>query len=251
MTLIEMHQMSPAFRACWVAAGRHLDRQVDGGIKFWLRAHPHPPWLEHLSFRLGNQLFFVRIVDVDGKIEGPGNPLGAITAADLGNGIACVLPMKCSQSGEWVADLPGWGLLDEHTRKPMNPVALVTDENIEMNAWERQSTAVQIVRDVLAKEGYRLASWQSDQRVDPSIWFVGKSGGLEWVVVRCVVYPAKQAERPANWDTIAASVAHMGKIGHFASVCLASVEQDFSRADAPTHPLWRGHAMHVRYRGLE
>jgi hypothetical protein len=32
MTLIEMHQMTAAFRACWVAAGRHLDRQVDGGI---------------------------------------------------------------------------------------------------------------------------------------------------------------------------------------------------------------------------
>jgi hypothetical protein len=250
MTLIEMHQMTPAFRACWVAAGRHLDRQVDGGIKFWLRAHPHPPWLEHLSFRLGNQLFFIRIVDVDDEMEGPGNPEGALTAARLANGIACVMPMRLSRTGEWTADVPGWGLLDEHTGQPLNPVDLVTDERIEMNAWECQSTAVQVVRDIIAKEGYRLSSWQSDLRVDPSVWFVGSSGGLEWVVVRCVTYPALCAERPANWEAIAASVAQMSKIGHFASVSLSSTEQDYSRPDAPPHPLWRGHAMHVKYKSL-
>lgn len=58
---IEMQEMSPDFLKCWQAAGMHLDKQVQGGIKSWLRAHPYPPVLEHLSFRLGNQLFFVRV----------------------------------------------------------------------------------------------------------------------------------------------------------------------------------------------
>lgn len=53
---IEMHEMTPAFHACWQAAGNHLNRQVDSGIQSWLRADPYPPFLEHLSFRLGNQL---------------------------------------------------------------------------------------------------------------------------------------------------------------------------------------------------
>ena len=78
---IEMHEMSKEFLPCWKAAGIHLSKQVDGGIHTWLRAHPYPPFLEHLSFRLGNQLFFVRVEDVDGKVNGPGNAQGYITAA--------------------------------------------------------------------------------------------------------------------------------------------------------------------------
>jgi hypothetical protein len=42
----------------------------------------------------------------------------------------------------WSPDLPGWGLLDERTGRPVDPVALVTDEKIEMTAWERQDIAV-------------------------------------------------------------------------------------------------------------
>lgn len=71
MHSIEMQEMTPDFMACWQAAGMHLNSQVDGGIHSWLRAHPYPPVLEHLSFRLGNQLFFVRIEDVSGNVEGP------------------------------------------------------------------------------------------------------------------------------------------------------------------------------------
>lgn len=110
---IEMNEISEAFFPCWKAAGIHLSKQVDGGIQSWLRAHPYPPFLEHLSFRLGNQLFFVRVDDVDGKVQGPGNPRGAITAARSANGRACILPMtKKLFGGGWVADMPGWGLLD-------------------------------------------------------------------------------------------------------------------------------------------
>ncbi len=251
MYQIEMHQMTPAFHACWAAAGEHLDRQVDGGIKSWLRAHPYPPWLEHLSFRLGNQLFFVHIVDVDRKVTGPGNPRGAITAAGKANGIACVMPMKRSWTGKWSPDRPGWGLLDEHTGQPVDPVALVTDEKIEMTAWERQDIAVQAVRDDLAKSGFQLDSWQGNPEIDPAIWFVGKSGGLEWVVVRTVMFPAIRAERPAHWAAIVANTARVSKVGHFASVALVSADQDFDRPDAPPHPLWRGHGMYVNYEGLE
>ncbi len=109
---IEMNEISEAFFPCWKAAGIHLSKQVDGGIQSWLRAHPYPPFLEHLSFRLGNQLFFVRVDDVDGKVQGPGNPQGAVTAARSANGRACILPMKKKLfGGAWVADMPGWGLL--------------------------------------------------------------------------------------------------------------------------------------------
>ena len=109
---IETLEMSDAFLPIWRAAGIHLNKQVDGGIQSWLRAHPYPPFLEHLSFRLGNQLFFIRVEDVEGKVQGPGNLQGFITAARNANGQACVLPIKKNfLTGAWVTDMPGWGLL--------------------------------------------------------------------------------------------------------------------------------------------
>jgi len=154
MHTIEMHEMTEAFFPCWKAAGIHLSKQVDGGIQSWLRAHPCPPFLEHLSFRLGNQLFFVRIEDVDGKAQGPGTLSGFATAARDANGHACVMPMKKLSGGSWVADTPSWGLLNAESRKPINPVSLVTEEKIEMTPWELHDMAVQVVRDYLEKEGF-------------------------------------------------------------------------------------------------
>jgi len=80
---------------------------------------------------------------------------------------------------------------------------------------------------------------------------VSKPGGLEWVVVRTVMFPATRAERPAHWSAIVANTARVSKVGHFASVALVSADQDFDRPDAPPHPLWRGHGMYVNYEGLE
>ena len=249
---IEMHEMSEAFHACWAAAGEHLSRQVAGGLRSWLRAHPYPPFLEHLSFRLGNQLFFVRVEDAEGKVPGPGNPRGAITAAEQADGHACVMPMKKKfLGGSWVPVEPGWGLLDARTRRPTNPTMLVTDEKIPMTPWEIHDMAVQVVRDQLAREGYKLMSWQGNPAVDPSIWFIGESKSPEWVVVRSVAYPDNQASRPSNWDAIAAHCARLSGTGHFASVALVSMDQPFaSDGEAPV-PLWRGHGMHVRYTGLQ
>jgi hypothetical protein len=249
---IEMQQMSDEFLHCWCAAAQHLSSQVDGGIRSWLRAHPYPPFLEHLSFRLGNQLFFIKVVDVDGKIEGPGNPEGFITAARMAKGRAMILPMKRGRlDGKWAADMPGWGLIHPFTQKPVNPVDLVTEQQIEMTVFEVHDMAVQVVRDYLVKQGYELMSWQGNPEVNPSIWFVGESKGPEWVLVRSAAFPGKPPKRPSNWQALADGFKKVGKIGHFASVTLVSAEQPFASSDEPTVPLWRGHAMSVRFTGLE
>ncbi len=249
---IENDEMSAAFLSCWNAAGTHLNRQVGDGIRSWLRAHPYPPFLEHLSFRVGNQLFFVRIEDVDGKVCGPGNSQGHVSAARISNGRACVLPMKKNAlSGAWEAVELGWGLLDAGTRKPVDPLALITEQNIEMSAWEVQDMAVQVVRDYLIQQGFEMMSWQGNPEVHPSIWFVGASKQPEWVVVSSARFPAMQAERPSNWESIAANFAKAGAIGHFASVVLVSADQPFDSSAEEPVPLWRGHGMHVRFTGLE
>lgn len=248
---IEMHEMSEAFLPCWKAAGIHLSRQVDGGIQSWLRAHPYPPFLEHLSFRLGNQLFFIRVDDVDGKVNGPGNPHGFLTAARMANGRACILPMKKKLFGSaWVADMPGCGLLDAETRRPIDPVALVTDQKIEMSPWEVHDMAVQVVRNYLGNQGFELMSWQGNPEVDPSIWLIGKTKRPEWVVVRAAKFPANNAARPSNWQAISAGCAKLSTTGHFASVAVASDEQPFESSEEAPVPLWRGYALHLRFTGL-
>ncbi len=149
-----------------------------------LRAHLNPPFLEHLSFRLGNQLFFIQLEDVDGLLETSGNPDGLFATADGCAGHACVMPMHRVRA-DWEPTEPGWGLLDSRTRKLIDPPALISDEKIVMTDWELQDLAAQVVRDELAKEGRELMSWNGNPGVNPSLWFVGDAGP-EWVVVRAV-----------------------------------------------------------------
>jgi len=248
---IEMQEMSKEFFPIWRAAGEHMNAQVDGGIQGWLRAHPYPPVLEHLSFRLGNQLFFIRVEDADGRIEGPGSRRGLLTVAQGTNGHACILPMrKRMLRGSWVADRPGWGLLDARTGQAVDPHALVTDEPIEMTDWELHDMAVQVVREHLERQGFELMSWQGNPEVDPSIWFIGKSGRPEWVVVRAYVFPQTEPGRPANWGDIATGCSHLSTTGHFAPVGISGVDQWLDIDDNVRRP-HRGHRLHVAFEGLE
>ena len=248
---VETHDMTPEFLACWKAAGIHISNQVQGGLQSWLKATPYPPFLEHLSFRLGNQNFYIHVTDVSGDIKGPGSERGLFAIADGSNGHACFMPMRKKLLGGWVPDRPGWGLVDARTGKAVNPIDLVSDEKIEMSDWELQDFAVQVVRAQLEKDGFELMSWQGNPNVDPSIWFIGESRKPEWVVVRASRFLEEEAVRPSNWPDIAASCAPTGKIGHFAPVAVVSADElNNFESDKPA-PLYRGHAMHVEYGGLE
>lgn len=249
---IEMQQMSPEFLKCWQAAGNHLNKQVQGGIQSWLRAHPYPPVLEHLSFRLGNQVFFIRVEAEEEQVDGPGSVRGLISIADGCEGHACVLPMKRKFfGGDWVAKHAGWGLVDARTGDSVDPVMLITDQQIEMTDWELQDFSVQVVRNQLEKEGYQSMSWQGNPGVDPAIWFVGESKGPEWVVVRAVRYPHNQASKPSNWNAIVDECFHLSNVGHFAQVAFASTDQPFQEEGEIPVPLWRGYGVHASYSGLE
>jgi hypothetical protein len=243
---IEMNEMSEAFFPCWKAAGVRLSKQVDGGIQSWLRAQPYPPFLEHLSFRLGNQLFFVRVEDVNGKVQGPGNPRGFITAAQMANGRACILPMrKKLLGGAWVADMPGWGLLDAASRRPVTPVTLITDQKIEMSSWEVHDMAVQVVRDNLERQGFELMSWQANPEVDPSIWCIGKTKRPEWVVMRPTIFPANRALRirgtgqrgPALWVGKRSAGAAMARSCNACAVHRSGVAGPMNRQDSQSSPV--------------
>ena len=247
---IEMHEASKEFTKCWQEASRHLRFKMQGADRNWLKADLRPPFLEHLSFRLGNQLFYVRIDDIDGQVRGPGNRNGFRTIADGCKGHACIMQM--SKVGEdWKVDEIGWGLIDPDTGKAIDPTALITDEKIEMTDWELHDFAVQTVRDhIEQKLGYQLMSSQGNPGVDPSIWFVGNQGP-EWVVVREVRYPDLEAMMPSSIEEVAEGCAHLSRTGHFASVSCANSEDVFdSSGRIPALPLWRGHGIIVKFQGL-
>lgn len=252
MQKIEIQKMSQEFMGCWQAAGAHIQKQVKPGILSWLKADPSPPFLEHLSFRIGNQLFFVRVVDAGGRNEGPGTLNGLLMISERSNGHACLLPMKRTQGGNgWCAKETGWGLIDAINLTPINPLALVSDEKFEMSEWEKHDMAVQIVRDYIKQKGYQIMSSHSNFDVDPSIWFVGDTQGPEWIVVRSTQYPSNHVERPLTWNSIMESCSPLSVTGHFASVALVSVDQKFEEGDEVPVPLWRGHGVYVNFHGLE
>lgn len=236
------------FARCWKAAGLHLDAQGDGSIK-WLRAHIDPPFLEHLSFRLGNQLFFIQVEDVDRELTVPGNLSGLLQIAKACEGHPLALPMK-KLKGEWHPQYSGWGLLHVLKRTPINPAELISDNPVEMTDWELQDFAVQVVRTQLEQEGHQIMSYQSDPGVDPSIWFVGKNGP-EWVAVRAARWPASNAPHPSSIEKTRAGFEHVSKHGNFAGVVVANAKDPFDPTGENALPLLRGHELSVKFTGLE
>jgi hypothetical protein len=244
-----MAEVTEEFAKCWQAAGLHIQNQAQDGLQSWLRSHLNPPFLEHLSFRMGNQLFFIQIEDVDNLMFTPGSLQGLMSIANGCNGHACLMPMKL-RNGEWTPALGGWGLIDAISKQEINPVALVSDELIEVTDWELQDFAVQIVRDNLRENGRELMSWQGNPSVDPSIWFVGDSGP-EWVIVRAARYPKKRSELPSNIHKL---IDGMGVNGNFASVGIANSDDPFDPMAEESNnflPIYRGHPTLIAYKGLE
>ena len=231
----------------WSAAGKHLTGISQGAIS-WIKSDPRPPFLEHLSFRLGNQIFFLRIQDVDDAIRVPGNPDGLFTIADGYQATACILPMK-KNGAEWQPVLSSWGLIDARTRKPFNPVELISDKKIEMTPWELQDFSVQVVRNYLTEQGFEIMSFNSHPGVNPSIWFV-RDKVPEWVMVNYALFPIMKIDPLLVIDELLIAPSLVTNSGNTANVYIAAGAEMTNESDMPIPP-YRGHALSVRFEGLE
>lgn len=255
MHQIEMAESSQEFEAMWLAAGRHLSAQIDGGIQSWIRAHLNPPFLEHLSFRHGNQLFFIHVFDVDQRVRSPGSLDGLQRIASSCQGFACLMPMRGGRdTGGWHPVHTGWGLVDMTSHQEVDPVALLTYESIEITDWELHDFAIQVVRDALESQGYEIMSWCPDPNISPSIWFVGDSKGPEWVVVRAARYPQRAASKPAGREKMVMNYRGHPSIGHFASVVIANSRDPFDPTASTNGnflPIFRGQGAVINFKGLE
>ncbi len=243
-------QASEEFIECWQAAGSWLQKQAGENKPAWLRASLDLPLMEHLSFRLGNQLFFIRVMDADDLIELPGTQEDLMKIAESCNGHACLMPMRFN-FGSWMPVNKGWGLVSAKNGLEINPPDLVTDEKIEMTDWELHAFAVQVARMRLMQEGEQVVAYHSNPELQPSIWLGGEQGS-QWVVVQAVRWPA-EARIPANIKDIEAAYKAKQARGNFAYVLFANKEQDINtplkEGEKPL-PVYRGDKIYVSWSGL-
>ena len=164
------------FLECYSEAKKHLEIMSDGGL-IWQKAWPTPPFLEHLSFCLGNQKFFIRLYDIDERLECPPNEDGTVLAAEAFNGVACYLPMQ-KKNGTWGILGEGWGLYSHANRAPefpndpvVNPADLITEELILLNDAEFHERAVSCYLEMLMDKLPDATFYppQFDKRVQPSL----------------------------------------------------------------------------------
>jgi hypothetical protein len=249
--MFDIVQQAPSdeFKNAWLVAARHLIPLGGASLK-WLRADLTPPLAEHLSFLIGNQIFFVFVEAAEFQYA-RANEL-FMNVAKAANAVPCIMPMK-KNLAIYEPALSGWGLVHAQTKDPVNPPDLVSDQLIEMTDWELHNFAVQFVKSQLTEQGKDVFSAQSGYEIDPSIWYEDE-GEAYWVVVREARAPAKGAAKPANLGIIAEGCSSRGNAGFFASVLVANADDPFDPA-AQTNgnflPLYRGHGMAVEYDGLQ
>ena len=250
VAMIDHDDITQPFADAWCAAGRHIQAAGNGSF-VWLRNHLHQPLAEHLSFRLGNQLFFVFVeaFEQTGAILPFTDRRAArfLHAAELANAVPCRIQVA-NTGGRWAVTTPGWGLTHAETGSPVDPAALADDGPVEMTNWELHDFAIQVVRDVLVKEGKEVVEWQSNLDIDPSIWFL-EEGRRCYVVVRAVRYPEADAPRPPILRQLQATCAPFADRGYLASV--AAIHADNLKNLQEPVPLLRGCPMVVRFTGLE
>ena len=244
-------QATEEFIECWQAAGSWLQRKAEGKDIAWMRASLDVPLMEHLSFRLGNQLFFIRVTDADELIESPGTLEDLMKIAEACKGYACLMPMRFS-FGTWLpANKEGWGLVSAKDGSIINPPDLVTDEKIELTDWELHDFAVQAAKMHLAQSGEQVLAANSNPELQPSIWLGGEQGS-QWVVVQAVRWP-EEAKIPANIKEIEANYKAKNATGNFAYVLFANEKQDINtplkEGEKPL-PICRGDKVYISWSGL-
>jgi len=246
MYQVEQSTPSQEFKNAWQAAGRFL--QSKGGKELnWIRSNLNLPMAEHLSFRLGNQLFFVFIEAAEFNFQKSSKLF--LDVSREAKATACIMSME-QRLSTYVPCHTGWGLVNAESGVIIDPVAMVSDELIEMSEWELHDFAIQTVKTYLTKQGKDVFSAQSSLHIDPSIWFE-ESESAHWVVVRVAKYPDKEVVLPHNINEIAQNCAHMGKVGYFASVALANTDDPDAKSKGNYFPFYRGYGIFVKFEGLK
>lgn len=164
------YQPSKNFEDCYAVVKEHLLLKSDNAL-VWQKSWPRPPFLEHLSFHLGNQKFFVAIADIDEELDVPPNTDGFVQAARLFNGIPCCIWTR-KVNGKWTVIGDDWALYaPEGDEWPVtgkfNPTDLLTDIKIPLNRAEIHYSAV---RGLMSAYSEQFKGSKFNPQYDPDLW---------------------------------------------------------------------------------
>jgi len=255
---IQHEDITEDFWAAWKHAMAYLVTylkilEMKGEVTpYVLRRNLNQPFVEHLSFGVGNGIFFVWVEMYD-HIFDSSRKYFLEHARNCG-AVPCIMPLE-EKDGEW-QPIENSILIDAYTRKPLYPLSLITDEVIEMTDWEVSDFAIDVVVKYIIKE-YQIEDLEQDLKFqstpgsNPQIWFVDRNSKRNFVIVRAVRYPQEKAKRP---DNIAQFPSLLGcDQGYFASVSLANIDAFDEAEHLPPSSkyLYRGCGMYVRFIGLE
>jgi hypothetical protein len=228
-------QVSREFQALWTMAASYVERLGEGDL-VWFKGRLSTPLLEHFSFRLGNQLFFVRLEDADGRLTAPGSLAGLLEISEACAGVPLLMPMRHT-GGIWLPAVPGWGLVDARSRAPVDPRGLVTAERIPYTDWELHDMAVRAVTRGLG--GRKILGASSHPAISPSVWYRGESGA-EWVMVRAARRADADVQPPGNWAQIREACAERGSGNGYFAVAVFSARDPGTGRPSEELPLCRG-----------
>ena len=250
---VEFETTSEDFVPCWRAAGMHLREVGDLGHTRFIRSNLTPIILEHHSFVLGNQIFFIYVCDVKNKVQPPSSVKGCIYAAELGNGVPCILEMRQEENGDWKPVNEGWGLKHAETNELMNPQDYMTNQDVEITDWEVADIAKFRVVKEIEKSGGTILSTNSDPNVHPSVFFLDQNKKTKFVVIVTARYPNEPELKKGLLERIKEGVSGFATSGFIAEVTLVSVDDPFD-PDAKDNgnylPLLRGAGYHQKFSGL-
>lgn len=255
---------SADFYECYSVARNHVEVQSDGGL-VWQKAWPTSPFLEHLSFSLGNQKFYVCVHDIDGKLEVPPNEDGTVLAAQIFNGFACYIPMQ-KKNGTWSVVGDGWSLYSHANRAPeypndpqVNPPDLISDKRILLNDAEFHERAVSCYLEMLMDKlpDATFHPPQFDKRVQPAIR-IRRPGNNFDEVFSVFAYRSNEefSENDERKSHMVATTAHLMEMGlkhYVVDVKLISEKEivDKTNKYAPLYRLEPYAAMFTRLEKLD
>ncbi|MDR2406391.1 MAG: hypothetical protein LBE27_08495 [Deltaproteobacteria bacterium] len=209
------------FQACWTLAASYIQRLGYGELE-WFKGNLYSPIYEHFSFRLRNQLFFVRLEDAEGRLRMPGTLGGLLEISRRCHGHPLIMPMK-NIGGIWLPIVPGWGLLDAFSKVSVSPESFPPGESIPLSQWELQDRAVASILSGL--DPASIVSFTNHPYLSPSIWYEGESG-LEWVIVRRARTMGDPVSLPSNFSEILTLAELRGAgNGYLASVYIGARER--------------------------
>ena len=187
------------------------------------------------------------------EVQPPSPVEGCIYAAELGNGVPCILEMQKDESGDWMPANEGWGLKHAETNQLIDPQDYMTNEDVEITDWEVADVATLRVVKEIEGLGGTILSTNSDPYVHPSVFFVDEDKKPKFVVIVAARYPHEPELEDDLIEKIKEGVSGFATSGFLAEVTLVSVDETFD-PDAKDNgnylPLLRGAGYHQKFSGL-